>query len=65
MQNSANSWDVEKVRDTFNPLIAAKILKIQLSTLLRPNKWVWEAEKQGKFSMKSAYQLLQTRNRST
>lgn len=56
INNDTNTWFESMVRSTFNPLVAAAILRINP----RPGKWMWAEDKQGKFSIKNAYKAIQT-----
>lgn len=53
-------WDVSKVRALFNPKIAEEILKLNPSTSNGVDKWIWNHEKSGKFSVKSAYRFFKS-----
>lgn len=55
-----NSLNEQLVRCTFNPQIATEILTIRLNSTPRPNQWIWVADKQEKFSIKSAYKTTQS-----
>lgn len=51
--------DEFKVRSLFDPLIVAEILKIKLSPIPRLDMWLWDGDKQGCLSVKSAYHTIQ------
>lgn len=56
----AMSWNFQNIHALFNPLVASSILKIPLSpTTSYANKWIWNEEKNGRFSVRNAYQLIQ------
>lgn len=55
-----NAWNEQLIRSTFNPHIAAEILKIKLSSTPRPDQWIWRSDKYGKFSVKSPYRTTQS-----
>ncbi|XP_075645698.1 uncharacterized protein LOC142616805 [Castanea sativa] len=50
-------WKVDLIRDVFLEHEADSILSIHVSTLLPAGKLVWSAAANGKFSVKSAYNL--------
>lgn len=56
---NSRSWNVQAVRALFNPNIAEEIFKIRLGSLLVLDRWIWEKEASGKFSVKSMYKLIQ------
>ncbi|XP_060959451.1 uncharacterized protein LOC133030657 [Cannabis sativa] len=58
-QINNRSWDVDVVRDLFSPEDASIILGIPLSSV-DADTWYWVAEKNGFYSVRSAYHLLQT-----
>ncbi|XP_030502725.2 uncharacterized protein LOC115717895 [Cannabis sativa] len=58
-QINNRSWDVDVVRDLFSPEDASIILGIPLSAV-DADTWYWVAEKNGFYSVRSAYHLLQT-----
>ncbi|KAK9287687.1 hypothetical protein L1049_016125 [Liquidambar formosana] len=49
------SWDSDKIISLFDPVIAAKILKLPLSPTRITDKYIWTPNKSGTFSVKSAY----------
>lgn len=51
--------DFQLVYSLFDPVVAATILKIPLSQDQHIYRWIWRKEKNGNFSVKSAYQLFQ------
>ncbi|KAL9230819.1 hypothetical protein vseg_006119 [Gypsophila vaccaria] len=53
-----NSWREADVRACFIPFEADRILSIRLSSRRPTDEWYWMAEKDGHFSVKSAYRLL-------
>ncbi|KAF4364566.1 hypothetical protein G4B88_012148 [Cannabis sativa] len=58
-QVNNRSWDVDVVRDLFSPEDASIILGIPLSSV-DADTWYWVAEKNGFYSVRGAYHLLQT-----
>ena len=50
-------WKVDLIREVFLEHEADSILSIPLGTILQANKLVWTAAANGKFSVKSAYNL--------
>ncbi|KAF4384554.1 hypothetical protein F8388_003861 [Cannabis sativa] len=58
-QVNNRSWDVDVLRDLFSPEDAAIILGIPLSSA-GADTWYWVAEKNGFYSVRNAYNLLQT-----
>uniref|UniRef100_A0A803Q660 Reverse transcriptase n=1 Tax=Cannabis sativa TaxID=3483 RepID=A0A803Q660_CANSA len=54
------SWDDSLVRDMFNARDSTLIMSIPLSFFATNDHWAWVGEKTGHFSVKSAYNLLQT-----
>jgi hypothetical protein len=51
-------WDEEAVRNSFMALEATEILKIKPSTMLAEDVRAWALEKNGFYSVCSAYRLL-------
>ncbi|XP_030503857.1 uncharacterized protein LOC115719087 [Cannabis sativa] len=58
-QIHSRSWDAEIVNDIFTPDDAATILGIQIKQSVDGDYWYWFAEKNGLYSVRSAYQLMQ------
>ena len=58
IKGSPPEWDTEKIRGSFLPYDADAILQIPLSYRSPPNKLIWHATKNGKFSVRSGYHLL-------
>ena len=50
-------WKVDLIREVVLEHEADSILSIPLGTILQANKLVWTAAANGKFSVKSAYNL--------
>uniref|UniRef100_A0A803PRX8 Reverse transcriptase zinc-binding domain-containing protein n=1 Tax=Cannabis sativa TaxID=3483 RepID=A0A803PRX8_CANSA len=63
-QANSRSWDVEVVRDLFSPEDAAIILGIPLNSG-DADTWYWVAEKKCFYSVRSAYNLLQSLKHSS
>ena len=58
------SWDKQKVEQTFMPMDVPAILSIPLSTRNFDDYWAWHFERNGIFSVRSAYiMLVATRQR--
>ncbi|KAK9673871.1 hypothetical protein RND81_12G195100 [Saponaria officinalis] len=51
-------WDAEKVRRGFLPFEAERILSIPLSARGLDDSWFWPWEKDGEYSVRSAYKIL-------
>ncbi|KAF4392800.1 hypothetical protein F8388_010823 [Cannabis sativa] len=64
-QVNNRSWDVEVVRDLSSPKDAAIILGIPLNSSGGADSWYWVAEKNGFYSVRSAYNLLQSLRHSS
>ncbi|KAF4392707.1 hypothetical protein G4B88_029446 [Cannabis sativa] len=58
-QIHSRSWDAEVVNDLFTPDDAATILGIQIKQSVAGDYWYWFVEKNGLYSVRSAYQLIQ------
>jgi hypothetical protein len=58
IDTNSKMWRREAVRSWFNPHEAKKILSIPLSHRLPEDKIIWGWEKNGEFSVRSAYHLL-------
>lgn len=50
-----NSWHMPTIMSYFNPMVATSILKTPLSPSYHEDKLIWREEKNGKFSIHSAY----------
>ncbi|XP_030478649.2 uncharacterized protein LOC115695716 [Cannabis sativa] len=57
-QANNRSWDVDVVQDLFSPEDAALILGIPLIASAIDDSWYWVAEKNGFYSVRSAYNML-------
>ncbi|KAG6718118.1 hypothetical protein I3842_04G134700 [Carya illinoinensis] len=57
IDDRTRSWDVEKVRRCLPPREAEEVLHMVLTSISRPDELVWEHEKSGQFSVRSAYRL--------
>uniref|UniRef100_A0A803PR48 Reverse transcriptase n=1 Tax=Cannabis sativa TaxID=3483 RepID=A0A803PR48_CANSA len=55
-------WDVDVVRDLFSPTDATVILGIPISHAVHEDTWYWLAEKDGFYSIRCAYKLIQEQN---
>ncbi|KAF5481541.1 hypothetical protein F2P56_002182 [Juglans regia] len=53
-------WNLPKVRSLFNPKITETILRLRPSYSDEDDMWVWEHERSGCFSVKSAYRLFKS-----
>ncbi|KAK9725541.1 hypothetical protein RND81_05G152000 [Saponaria officinalis] len=59
--NSGGSrWDCQKVRSLFLPFEQECILNIRISNTRPEDAWYWAYEKDGSYSVKSAYKLIST-----
>ncbi|KAF4380062.1 hypothetical protein F8388_018186 [Cannabis sativa] len=58
-QTHSRSWDADVVNDLFTPDDAALILGIQIKQAVEDDFWYWFAERNGLYSVRSAYQLIQ------
>ncbi|KAF4354804.1 hypothetical protein F8388_018008 [Cannabis sativa] len=63
-QIHSRNWDVEVVRDLFSPVDAAIILGIQINQSTEDDYWYWFGEKDGSYSVSSAYKLIQDKKAS-
>ncbi|XP_074304372.1 uncharacterized protein LOC141639082 [Silene latifolia] len=52
------AWDTSKVRSFFLPFEQERILRIRLSLNEEGDKWFWSPEKDGIYSVRSAYRIL-------
>lgn len=53
-----NWQDVEKINSAIDPDVARKILKVPLLLATQPDQQIWNLEKNGCFTVKSAYCLI-------
>lgn len=60
IDSNTQQWDLQALYPIFSPLTAAAILKIPLSQTPFKDKLTWEKENNCKFSICSAYHLIQT-----
>ncbi|XP_074267041.1 uncharacterized protein LOC141590340 [Silene latifolia] len=58
MVEDDEGWDVTKVRALFLPFEQARILGIRLRWPRLNDDWCWDAERDGTYSVRSAYKLL-------
>ena len=58
MQGSPLEWDSEKIRSSFLPYDAEAILQIPISNCSPPDKLIWHATRNGKYTVRSGYHLL-------
>ena len=58
MQGSPLEWDSEKIRSSFLPYDAEAILQIPISNRSPPDKLIWHATRNGKYTVRSGYHLL-------
>ncbi|KAK6124569.1 hypothetical protein DH2020_041687 [Rehmannia glutinosa] len=58
INESSNCWNSELIRTLFPNQVAASILSIPLNVTPRNDSWYWIHNKNGKFSVKSAYQTI-------
>ncbi|XP_074313542.1 uncharacterized protein LOC141648722 [Silene latifolia] len=52
------SWDTTKVRNLFLPFEQDRILNMRISTTKPEDKWGWDLEKDGEYTVRSAYNVL-------
>lgn len=55
MHGDPIGWNVNYIYSIFNPTIAAAIIKILLSPFHHEDKWIWQEEKNGCFTVHGAY----------
>ncbi|GER30020.1 RNA-directed DNA polymerase (reversetranscriptase)-related family protein [Striga asiatica] len=55
---SGNSWDTDLIEQSFRPEEARHILSIPLDRVAYSDMWKWIPDKNGKFSVKSAYSTI-------
>lgn len=58
IDETSASWKTDLIRTTFLPMDALVILSIPLCTRSMPDFWSWAFEKNGSFSVRSAYRML-------
>lgn len=58
IDSTSASWDRQKIESVFMPMDAQVILGIPLCTRNIPDFWSWHYEKNGLFSVRSAYRML-------
>ena len=54
------SWNEPVVRQVFSEDLASKILNTPLFEQVQHNRMIWKAEKNGRYSVRSAYRLCVT-----
>lgn len=54
----SNAWNIKMTESTFWPIDRNRILSVPLGAITSDDRVVWHYTKDGKFSVKSAYQLL-------
>lgn len=59
MDEDRKRWDLEKLRELFEEETMKAITKIPLLMRNKPEKLIWVAHPQGKFTVRSAYYLQQ------
>lgn len=55
---TSTQWDRQRVSEVFMPMDVRVIMAIPLCTMNIPDFWSWHYEKNGKFSIKSAYRMM-------
>ncbi|XP_074284231.1 putative mitochondrial protein AtMg00310 [Silene latifolia] len=55
---NGKEWDTSKVRRFFLPFEQERILNMRISNTKPNDVWTWDFEKDGEYSVKSAYKLL-------
>ena len=63
IDENTRGWDIGKVRRLLPPVEAESVLKILISNDVRSDCIIWDNEKNGVFSVKSAYDFFQDINR--
>ena len=64
IDNTSAAWDVQRINQVFMPMDAKIILSIPLCTRITDDFWSWNFERNGVYSVKSAYHMLvETRRR--
>ncbi|KAK9678329.1 hypothetical protein RND81_03G150300 [Saponaria officinalis] len=58
LNNEGNGWDLQKLQRYFLPVEQERILAIRISSLKPEDSWCWELEKDGVYSVRSAYKKL-------
>ncbi|KAF7842590.1 putative RNA-directed DNA polymerase [Senna tora] len=56
--DGGGQWDIEKVNEVFEPLVAEAVIKIPLSRSNPKDSWMWRFNANGLFSVKSAYKVV-------
>ncbi|KAF5442204.1 hypothetical protein F2P56_034891 [Juglans regia] len=51
-------WDMDKIRSLFNPNVIIDLLKIVLGPGTVADRWIWEHERNGQFSIKTCYHFI-------
>lgn len=62
MQIGKREWDVDIIEDLFNSRDKSLIYSIPLGDYVSKDDWYWWWEKEGSFTVKSAYKYLQSSN---
>ncbi|KAF5477566.1 hypothetical protein F2P56_004192 [Juglans regia] len=57
IDDHTNMWDMKKISRLLPPRVAYEVFKLPLPANNRPNTIVWELEKHGLFTVRSAYRL--------
>jgi hypothetical protein len=57
LEENEKKWNESLIRHTFNHDIATAILKTPLIVQVQQDKLIWKAERNGKYSVRSAYRL--------
>lgn len=58
IDHTSATWNMERVEEVFIPIDVQVILSIPLCTRNINDCWVWNFEKNGKLSVRSAYQMM-------
>ncbi|KAK9748971.1 hypothetical protein RND81_02G093700 [Saponaria officinalis] len=58
LNDNRDGWSTEKVRSLFLPFEQDRILNIRVSDSRPNDTWCWDPEKNGVYSVRSAYRLL-------
>ncbi|XP_012847034.1 PREDICTED: uncharacterized protein LOC105967016 [Erythranthe guttata] len=57
IDQTSKSWDISIINEQFWPVDRERILAIPIGSSYASDKWIWHYTKDGKFTVKSCYQL--------
>ncbi|KAL9244839.1 hypothetical protein vseg_018560 [Gypsophila vaccaria] len=58
MNDAGGGWNENRVKNLLLPFEADSVLALRLSTRRPSDTWYWEHEKNGSYSVRSAYRLI-------